>query len=295
MSEDTCPEQWLGHQVVVTLPEQLDRSTADRVREQLLLVINRGAAVLIADMAATISCDYSGTDALVRAYQRAMASGAELELVVVSGVVRRVLSLSGLDRLVSVYLTLEAAIAGADRAQPPGRPETTAATPAALRPADLLRAAVQRADRAEDLLDWAVSSIFNVGMTLHAALDQPGDLTGQRITKALGHLDDTVREVRHHMFGQHDQQMQRDLARKPPLGLDEQFERAANRAALLHQRVVQTAHALHAAAADTAALLEKRGDMLGQPGHIDYPTESKRWRVIADQAAEVAECWEQRP
>lgn len=295
MSEDTCPEQWLGHQVVVTLPEQLDRSTADRVREQLLLVINRGAEVLIADLATTISCDYSGADALVRANQRAVASGTELELVVVSGVVRRVLSLSGLDRLVSVYPTLEAAVAGADRAQPPGRPATAAATPSGPRPADLLRAAVQRTDRAEDLLDWAVSSIFNVGMTLHAAVDQPGDLTGRRITEALGRLDYIVQEVRHHMFGQNDQQARRDLAWRPPPNLDEQFERAANRAALLHQRVVQTAHALHTAAADTAALLEKRGDLVEQPGHIDYPTESKRWRVIADQAAEMAERWEQGP
>jgi anti-sigma B factor antagonist len=295
MSEDRCPEEWLGHQVVVTLPEQFDRFTADRVREQLLLVINRGAAVLIADLAATISCDYSGADALARVYQRAVASGTELELVVVSGVVRRVLGLCGLDRLVSIYPTLEAAVAGADRAQPPGRPTTAAATPAAPRPADPLGAAVQRADHAEDLLDWAVSNIFNVGMTLHAAIDQPSDRTARRIADALGRLDDIVREIRHHMFGQHDQQMQRDAAWRPPPDLDERFERTTNCAALLHQRVVQTAHALHTAAADTAALLEKRGNLLGHPGHIDYPTESKQWRIIADQAAEMAERWEKWP
>ena len=105
MPEGTCPVQWLGQQAVVTLPEHIDRSNADRVREQLLLVINRGAVVVIADLAATLACDYSGADALARAYRRAVASGTELELVVIDHVVRRVVSLSGLDRLVSVYPT----------------------------------------------------------------------------------------------------------------------------------------------------------------------------------------------
>ena len=43
-------------------------------------------------------------------------------LVVIADVVRRVVSLSGLDRLVSVYPTLEAAIAGADCPEVPGEP-----------------------------------------------------------------------------------------------------------------------------------------------------------------------------
>ena len=92
MPEQTCPERWLGHQVVVTLPEQLDMSTAYRVREQLLLVINRGAAVLIADLTGTVSCDFSGADALKGAHHRAVATGTELRLVVTADVVRRMLS-----------------------------------------------------------------------------------------------------------------------------------------------------------------------------------------------------------
>lgn len=89
MSEGPCPVRWLGQLAVVTLPEHIDRSNADRVREQVLLVINRGAVVMIADLAATVSCDYSGADALTRAYRRAAASGTELELVVTAEVVRR--------------------------------------------------------------------------------------------------------------------------------------------------------------------------------------------------------------
>jgi anti-anti-sigma factor len=111
VSDDTYPVQWMGPQAVVALPEHIDVSNAGRIREQLLLVINSGAATLIADMTATVSCDHAGADAVARAYQRAAVSGAQLRLVVTAPIVRRVLSLSGLDRLVSIYPSLEAAIA----------------------------------------------------------------------------------------------------------------------------------------------------------------------------------------
>src|SRR5215472_9110852 len=157
MTEDTCPVRWINRQAVMTLPEHIDRSNADRVREGLLLVINRGAVALIADLAATLSCDYSGTDALARAYQRAIASGTGLRIVVTADVVRRVLSLSGLDRLVSIYPTLDA---GAQRRQVPAGPATPAISPAEPEPADLARAAAaDPANRTRDLLDWVITSI----------------------------------------------------------------------------------------------------------------------------------------
>ena len=107
--EDIYPVRWAGKQAVVTLPEDIDLSNAGQIREQLLTVINRGAAVLIADMTATISCDYAGSEAMIRAYQRAVPSGTDLRLVVTDRIVRRVLSYNGLDRLVSIYPSLEAA------------------------------------------------------------------------------------------------------------------------------------------------------------------------------------------
>jgi hypothetical protein len=42
--EDTYPVRWLGRQAVVTLPEHIDMSNAGEIREELLSVINRGAA-----------------------------------------------------------------------------------------------------------------------------------------------------------------------------------------------------------------------------------------------------------
>lgn len=96
------------------LPQQIDVSNADEIRDELLWVINRGATVLIADMGATASCDYAGADAVVRAHRRAVANGTQLRLVVTAQLVQRVLSINGLDRLISIYPSLEAAIS-ADR------------------------------------------------------------------------------------------------------------------------------------------------------------------------------------
>ena len=96
---------------MVTLPEHIGVSNSGQIREQLLDLVNRGAAVLIADMTGTVSCDHGGADALLRAYQRASVSGARLRVAVTAQIVRRVLDASGLDRLVSIYPSVEAAIA----------------------------------------------------------------------------------------------------------------------------------------------------------------------------------------
>jgi hypothetical protein len=59
--------------------------------------------------------------------------------------------------------------------------------------------------------------------------------------------------------------------------------------------VAQTAHALHAAAAGTAALLDQWAQVPGQPERIDYPIEITQWRASADQAAHMAQRWQQQP
>src|ERR1035437_3231906 len=51
--EDPFPVEWMGHQAVVSLPEHIDVSNAGQIREELLSVINRRAAGLMAGMTAT--------------------------------------------------------------------------------------------------------------------------------------------------------------------------------------------------------------------------------------------------
>jgi anti-anti-sigma factor len=185
------PVQWTGHQAVVTLPAHIDTFNAGQIREQMLWIINRGAAVLIADLSRTVSCDYSAADALARAQHRAIANGTELRLVVTADVVRRVLSLTGFDCLVAVYPDLDGAIAaGAGRREPHGEQTTRTEDQAA---------------RAEDLLDVTVGSIFDAGLILQAALDLPPGVTAERITQALRLLNDVVRDIRDHVFAERGQ------------------------------------------------------------------------------------------
>lgn len=124
MADDQFPVEWTGRQAVVGFPGRVDASNVGQLRDRLLAVINRGAAVLIADMTGTVSCDHSLVDAVARACQRAAVSGTQLRLVVPAPLVRRVLIIEGLDRLVSIHPSLETAAA----AGPP-----TGITPAHLR------------------------------------------------------------------------------------------------------------------------------------------------------------------
>ena len=118
MGDDPFPVEWTGRQAIVAFPDHVDVSNVGQLRDRLLSVINRGPAVLIADMTDTASCDHSAVEAVARACQRAAISGTQVRLVVTAPVVRRVLSIEGLDRLVPIYPSLAAAI-GREPSRPP--------------------------------------------------------------------------------------------------------------------------------------------------------------------------------
>lgn len=46
------------------------------------------------------------------------------------------------------------------------------------------------------MFDTVITSLFQVGLSLQAAIDLPPEMTGPRIAEALGQLDDTIREIR---------------------------------------------------------------------------------------------------
>jgi anti-anti-sigma factor len=196
--EDVCPVRWAGQQAVVTLPEHIDVSNAGQIREELLSVINRGAASLITGMTATISCDHAGADAVVRAYQRAVASGTELRLVVTAPIVRRVLSLNGLDRLVSIYPSLEAAMAAraptAARALAATSAETGTGGHAPPRRAERARVPLQSAAGSSDrpaaavtpAVLWRLVDAFHDGVAL-ADSDGTIVLANRRLEEMFGY------------------------------------------------------------------------------------------------------------
>ena len=64
-----------------------------------------------ADMSKTDFCDSSGVSALVRVFRHAATSATALRLVLTTPAVLRVLSITGVDRLVDVYPSVAASLA----------------------------------------------------------------------------------------------------------------------------------------------------------------------------------------
>ena len=111
MSDDLFPVRWAGRQAIVTFPAHIGVSNASQLSDRLLAVINRGAEVLVGDLAGTLSCDHSAVAAVAWACQRAAIGGTRVQLVVTAPAVRRVLAIEEVDRLVPIYPSLEAATA----------------------------------------------------------------------------------------------------------------------------------------------------------------------------------------
>jgi len=98
---------------VVTLPDEIDMANADAIGEEFAAALAPGVRVVIADMTATTFCGSAGINTLIRAKKRAAASGAEIRLLLPRPNVLRVLKMQGVDAVLPVYHSLEAALAGA--------------------------------------------------------------------------------------------------------------------------------------------------------------------------------------
>ena len=112
MSQERYPVLWIGQVAVVTLPPEIDVTNADMVREELASVLNQGAALLIADLSKTSFCDSAGVSALVRTFRQAATSESSMRLVVSTPAVERVLSITGVDRLLEMFPSVAASLAG---------------------------------------------------------------------------------------------------------------------------------------------------------------------------------------
>lgn len=111
VSEERFPISWFGRTAVVRLPAEIDLTVADAARESLLSVLNQGALGLVVDMTATTFCDSAGITALVRAHRRAAANGATIRVAAAAPSVLRVFTLVGIDRLIDVHPSVDAALA----------------------------------------------------------------------------------------------------------------------------------------------------------------------------------------
>ena len=87
----------------------------------------RGRAAVVVDMSRTHFCDTAGLHALVGAHRRAQAEGSRVLLVVSANAVLRILAITGLDRVLARFSSLDDALAAAPATQPDDRssPEGT--------------------------------------------------------------------------------------------------------------------------------------------------------------------------
>ncbi|GII94058.1 STAS domain-containing protein [Sinosporangium siamense] len=97
------------HAVVLRLSGELDHHTAPLVLEKLKTITLVRDRPFILDLDQLTFCDSSGIAALIAARNHAIAATTTLALVAVPHVVSRTFRLTGLDRILDAYPTVEAA------------------------------------------------------------------------------------------------------------------------------------------------------------------------------------------
>lgn len=100
---------------VVRAPEEIDIANAGGLKAALLEAIGLeatgpGRALVVVDMSRTRFSDSAGLNALVAVARQARAEGGEIRLVVVAGAVARLMALTGVDRVIPIYASLEDAL-----------------------------------------------------------------------------------------------------------------------------------------------------------------------------------------
>ena len=97
---------------VVTLPAEIDVTSADVLRAAPLIAPRHGHATIVVDMTQTQLCDSTGLNVLVRAHKRAVAEGGELRLVIPdASMPGGVLAVTGIDHLIPSFTSLDEALA----------------------------------------------------------------------------------------------------------------------------------------------------------------------------------------
>lgn len=102
-----------GEAAVVTIDGEIDLRTADTLRAELFALHAAGRRSLVLDFAGVRFCDASGLSALVAAHNRVTREGGRIRLARVRPQQRRLLSITGLDRLFPSYDDLAEAVADA--------------------------------------------------------------------------------------------------------------------------------------------------------------------------------------
>ena len=96
---------------VVAAPEEIDVISTPELRSALLEATVHGYRTLVVDMTRTQFCDSSGVHTLLAAHERARAEGGELLLVISAAIVLRIFEITGVDRIIRNFPSLDEALA----------------------------------------------------------------------------------------------------------------------------------------------------------------------------------------
>ena len=96
---------------VVTAPEEIDITNAPDLRSALVDAAAHGHGILVVDMTRTQFCDSSGLHTLLAAHRRAQAKGGELVLVISASPVLRIFAVTGIDRMIPSFTSMDQALA----------------------------------------------------------------------------------------------------------------------------------------------------------------------------------------
>ena len=111
MHNGRCPVEVVSGVPVLAAPEEIDMISTPELRSALLEAAAHGHGTLVVDMTRTQFCDSSGVHTLLAAHERVQAAGGELLLVVSAAIVLRIFEITGIDRIIRNFPSLDEALA----------------------------------------------------------------------------------------------------------------------------------------------------------------------------------------
>jgi anti-sigma B factor antagonist len=111
MGDGRCLFEVVNGVPVVAAPEEIDITNVPALRSALLEAAAPRHGTLVVDMTLTRFCDSSGLHTLLAAHKRAQAEGGELLLVIPAIAVLRVFAITGMDRMIPNFTSLDQALA----------------------------------------------------------------------------------------------------------------------------------------------------------------------------------------
>ena len=103
---------------VIAVSGEIDVYTAPRLRETLVSLVDAGNYRLIVDMEGVEFLDSTGLGVLVGGLKRVRAHDGGIDLVCTQGRILRIFRITGLNRVFSIFNSVEDALASESRQEP---------------------------------------------------------------------------------------------------------------------------------------------------------------------------------